>query len=321
MRTTKMTYQFLRIATALLAAAVSCLSIAQTATDHWSLEALASQARVVFKGRVTDVSRLELDTPPGQPARVRISLTVAVDDRLKGNSDRWMTLDRETLASDTRFDLWKKSDTPLLWFVFSEDDPRPFPGSTEGPGLPLQPGRSWSAIHLTAPEAAEIAIDKFASQVTYSASLSTVKESKDKLDAVAAFLKANTEPTKVRRLRVPVILAKIVGRDSGDQNVVVPITPDLETMATKMVSAPDSFLPKDHSASDKTVIRSSGIRALASFNNETNVALVKSLLNDPAKGPSTNTGTAVKTHYWVRLAAYDVLTFWGIQVPKPALSD
>jgi len=304
------------VAASLLAAAAS----AQQSYDQWSLEALTAQAKAVFKGTLTNIIKFPAASKPGGPPRVSLLLTVQIEDRIKGSTDSWMTLSRDVDASDGRYDAWMKSKAPMLWFAFSEEEPRPFPGSTVGPGLKLPPGNSWTAVHLSAPDPAELPFDPHAADGAFKLDLSVVKEGKDKLAAAREFTKVVPDRAKVCRLLLPSVATAAVGYNSGVQHVILPITAELEPIAQKMIASPEAFLPKDHAPTDVTAIRAAGVRALGNFQTDKNVALLKSLLTDPGKGPGDANETPVKTFYWVRLAAFDVLTGWNVKVSKPPLS-
>ena len=307
------------IGSALALAYIGRLASAQESYDHWTIEAMAAQARIVFRGTITDLSRIEFDPKPGQPLKVRNMLTLGVAERFKGSPDRWMTLDRETVASDGRYELWLKNKTALLWFTFSEEDPRPFPGSVIGPGLKLPAGQSWTAIHLSPPDPAEFAADPRASKCTFSMDFSVLNTDAEKLEATRKFLKNNPGATKVCRISIPVLLTNSIGYTGPSEHLVLPVSPELEGIALRMINSPDTFLPNVHTAAEATWIRADGVKLLGNFNSEKNVTLVKSLLNDPGKGPSDSMESATKTYFWVRLASYNVLSDWGIKVSKPVL--
>lgn len=311
---------WVRVAAAILSSALFVgVASAQQASDQWTVEALAAQAHVVFRGTITDILRLGAESKLGAPPRVSLMLTVHIEERIKGRPDSWMTLMRDTLASDTRYDLWMKSKASMLWFTFSEDDPRAFPDAKIGPGLGLQPGQSWVALHINPPDPAEVALDPTAGAGVMGMNLSVLSDGKARRDATTSFLKTAPDLTKVCRFQIPPSVTAAIGYPTGLQRIVVPVTPALEQTALKMISNPEAFLPKSHPPADATCIRAAGVKALANFNSEQNSALLKTLLNDPGKGPTDSTETPVKTFYWVRLAAYNALVGWGAKVPKPAL--
>ena len=72
-----------------------------------------------------------------------------------------------------------------------------------------------------------------------------------------------------------------------------------------------------------------GAEILRHFKNETNVQLLKSLLNDPCEGEERSYGPVAGKTEWqqlyrkkiypVRQAAYDALQEFGVSVDKPVL--
>ncbi len=282
---------------------------------------MAAQARAVYRGTITEIIPFPAESKPGMPPQVSLNITIRVGERIKGRTDSWMTLVRDTAESDTRYDTWMKNKTEVLWFVFSQDDPRPFPGSQVGPGLPLPPGQSWVAVHISPPDPKELAIDPNAGQGHFSMDFSVIKDGTGAIEATKRYLKANPDAVKVVPISVPAEVARAVGNGEGSQRIVVPVTPELETLALKMINSPEAFLPKGHPAGETAWIRASGVKALKNFQSDKNVAVLKPLLSDPEKGPFSATETPVKTYYWVRLAAYNVLTDWGVKPTKPVLQD
>ena len=255
---------------------VACVAFGQQAgtkstepaiTEHWTLEAMATQARVVFKGTITEVDKIDYDPKPGQPQMSRYTLNIHVGERYKGSSDSWMTLDRVARSDDNRFELWKNSKTPMLFFRFSEEDPRPYAGSQLGPGLKLPAGQSWTAVHIGPVDAAEIAAHPSADKGALSMDLKVVSGGDAIVDAIKKFVKATPDTAKVFRAQVPASVTHDLGTDDGAQYVVLPVVPDIEATALKMINTPEAFLPKQCSAADKTCIRAAGVKALGGFQN------------------------------------------------------
>jgi hypothetical protein len=86
--------------------------------------------------------------------------------------------------------------------------------------------------------------------------------------------------------------------------LIVPVDPQLEIQGRAWCK------------SNLVETRARGARVLGNFKNETNVALLRSLLQDP--GFSTGDG---KRRYGVRAAAYDSLRELGVNVERPILEE
>jgi hypothetical protein len=72
-------------------------------------------------------------------------------------------------------------------------------------------------------------------------------------------------------------------------------------------------------------LRAEGAKALTYFKSESNIAILKALLNDSASSveqPRSGTADRPQRVYIVREAAYNVLMRWSVEVtPKPLLRE
>jgi hypothetical protein len=72
----------------------------------------------------------------------------------------------------------------------------------------------------------------------------------------------------------------------------------------------------------RQLARADGVAALRYFKSKQNVALLTPLLNNPAFTVSHGPGPdETKRVYYIRKAAYETLSKWGVEVPIPVLEE
>ncbi|OAB61806.1 hypothetical protein AY599_27635 [Leptolyngbya valderiana BDU 20041] len=114
--------------------------------------------------------------------------------------------------------------------------------------------------------------------------------------------------------------------------VSVPADLRLESLARRMIEHPASFFaPLPETASDKeqrnrasvhAIVRHEGAKALAShFQKEENARLLATLLDDPSTSQYRPSGLGEPTRhlFTTRKIAFDALTEWSVEVPRPEL--
>lgn len=283
---------------------------------------MAAQARSVFRGVVVDVQHL----PVKEGFAPEISITVRVDRALKGAPSKTMTFTGSIFGRrEDRFARWKESKAEFLWFDFGkQSDEVSAPGNVRGLIAP-QLFERWSAIRLSIPDPQEERLANHSEALasgTFGMDLRVYKDPKEILFRVEQFLSDATGKVPLINFMIPPELAQKTGFDAGDNRLVIPVTPASEAIMRHLIDSPESLLGKNPSPAQAVWIRSHAIRVLSYFKSQKNIVLLKSLLTDAGKGSFEGiplAGDAPHTYYWTRLAAYDVLKFWGIDVAMPDL--
>jgi hypothetical protein len=105
------------------------------------------------------------------------------------------------------------------------------------------------------------------------------------------------------------------------------VQPPLEKVAKHLITSPEAFMGgKDACDSSLSThwqlaqLRSDGVDALRYFKFTANVKLLKSLLNDSDFELADINGATTR-QYPVRSKAHEVLTAWGVNVPKPITEE
>jgi len=283
---------------------------------------MAAQAQSVFKGVVVDVQHL----PVKEGFAPQISITVRVDKALKGTPSKTITFAGNIFGRrEDRFARWKESKAEFLWFDFGKrSDEAPAPGKVRGLLAPHL-FEQWSAIRLSPPDPQEERLANHSETLasgTFGMDLRVYKDPKEILLRVEQFLSDAPGKVPLIQFMIPPELAQKTGFDAGDNRLVIPVTPASESFMRHLIDSPESVLGKDPSPAQAVWIRSHAVRVLSYFKSEKNIDLLKSLLTDAGKGTSEGVpfgGDAPRTYYWTRLAAYDVLKFWGVDVAMPDL--
>jgi len=283
---------------------------------------MSVRARSIFRGIVIDVKNV----PQPQNYARKISITVRVGEVLKGSPAKTVTFVGNVFGQrEARFNLWKKSKAEFLWFDFGAEsldasDPKTVRGLTQ-PYL----AERWHAIRLSPPDPDERRYANYSEALTkgtFGMGMQVYESPREILAHVKKFLSDNPGNVPLAHFIIPTALAKMNDYDGGSNRLVIPVAPASEAILIKLIESPESVLGDHPSVEDLTWIRSTSVRVLSYFKSDKNIALLKSLLTDPGRGPYEQipfTSDADRTYYWTRLAAYDVLTYWGITVPKPDL--
>jgi hypothetical protein len=142
----------------------------------------------------------------------------------------------------------------------------------------------------------------------------------DLLERVRSFVALWPGIEEVSTVSIPKSLGSLIGRGFDSQRLILPINKELEANVIALLKTPESVLPVLHEKYDGLWIRYDCIRLLSSFKSDGNIELLKPYLSEPSGTREYSTPfTPNQTYYWLRLAAYEVLTHWGVQVPKPNL--
>jgi hypothetical protein len=292
---------------------------AQLGRTYRSLEARIAEADGVVVGPVEKVSR-KVIVPPGGKAPngvafpdgiVEYTAAVKVDEILKGDVKENLTFTRTASAFDNRLDEWAKARTQFLWFLDREK-------GTVHVGGPIRLG---AAVPAEAGYRSGIAPPFFAMD------FAVLKDGKEILARARAYAKKSTKRLPIHQITIPRVVADRCSPSGDFNSLCVPVEAALEQTAKRLIASPQDFVPKKDKldARARGELRLGGVDALRHFKSAENTALLRSLLEDPTEvvQPSeagAGTNTTVK-RYPIRAKAYEILTGWGVNVPRPVIEE
>jgi len=278
-----------------------------------SIEWLTGSSDMVLRASVASLSFRAVPPPSGEEPRWRqVTVTLRVHETLKGRRAGPVVLVLRRPAEETALVRWEQSRRPLLWFLTrsSGNDRAPAAdaeatGSVWNLAAPLPGGLP--ALEL-GPRAGEVRVPA----PVFSMDLTLLDRAPELLAAVRADARRrrNRRPAEYRHVTLPRDVMQRMGR-SGDANaLVVPVDERLERLGLRWLGAEEDWVGE------------AGVGALEPFPSSMNVALAKRLLTDPSSrvewtyGPE-NTILRGERVYYLRPAAYRLLTGWGVEVPPP----
>lgn len=298
------------------------LASAQTGHATWTIEARVGRAQTVFSGTIVDVADHHEIEDDGTSW---ILFTVKVDETIKGTVGKTVRLAEMAMGRDNEpYGGIYRAHAPFLWFIsYPGEKPlnqrRIIADSRKqkaSPNLAI----SWDTVRLgTKTKEEEVFFDNTLDYPLCNSEIVVLKTGDEILNAAKKF--AKLYPGKIEPYKLPEPGSPGRFQASGTwTSLFYPSCKVLEDLARNMVKHPETGFPGWTDApfsrmfSRQTNVRSEGIRALGLFKTQSNIALIKTFLNDP---------TILKDNdirfYSVRQAAYEVLTNWGIDVPKPEL--
>ena len=295
-----------------------------------TLEALVAGSTLVVRATVAGVERGPV-VEQGGPAKVVLNVV----ETLKGPGEKTLVFRTRLLKYDHIYEGWSRAGREGLWFFAPEEDPRGPDAMGPGPALPLVFG---SVIRLGP------AVDEEKGFVPRPPPILTMDlTTLDRPDDIlkAARDAAREGSAEIISLDVPRGIMQRTGR-SGDANrLYVPVDRRLELLARRLIASPGDFLasgnlPPPKNAAERTFrenwqrgteaqLRREGVTAIRSFKSDANVALLRPLLHDPAWWGRTREEGGLPVdlgrEYYVRKAAFEVLSDWGVAVAKPVIHE
>ena len=258
----------------------------------YSLEARVAQAQCIFVGSVSNCSGTVTERSGFANGVMNCRITVQVDKAIKGQCGKTVELMSEVSPDDKRFGQWAEHHTSFLFFIedktwsnFGGHNPR------------------WSTIRLGEAVPAEKTYS--ADNPVYLMDFSVVTNSQEVLARTRQFAK--------RRLKAPLQFFTFGPRPELPlwTSLMVPVQPSLEKFAHERIK------------STNWMERAEAARALQYFKSASNTKLLKPLLNDPSFQDWQTEHVVWKTtrSYYVRQAAYDVLSGWDAVVDKPLTEE
>ena len=317
--------------------AISCVCLglsnpayAQYSQTFTSLEALVADAEDVVRGPIVKVLRdvkvpregKDADGKEWPNGLVEYTLTVRIDETLRGKKGGEIELVRSTEVYDTLCTQWGAAKTEFLWFLGQRDV---YANVTYG-----DTDRKWGALRLGEPVASERDYGTNNPPI-FAMDFRVLTSREDILSAArnvaASIARSTRKRIELATIDLPADVAELCGAHSARDFFTVPVVDELEPVARKMITSPDElirgFVPHEFS---KKMLRLGGVEFLSHFKSDENAELLKGLLDDsfyfvfyedehgqPLKQPVRK--------YVTRIAAYQVLKRWKVAVPKPILQE
>jgi hypothetical protein len=304
-----------------------------------SLEWLVASADVVVRASVAEVLR---EPSADDDQRDWATVTLKVHETLKGDA-MTVTFSERKLTFDKRYEGWREANSEQLWlFVRNEKFDETAKTEDRGPDqrFPLRMRDwGWSLVRLGPPDPVEKDV-KSSPPPVFTLGLQVIEKPPEILAAARAAAKQS--PGRAAEnghlINLPREVMQRSGRNGDANSLTVPIDAHLETLARHFIKSPRDFLVrargfKDEAArldyerwelSEANLLRHEGVKALAHFKSDDNVALLKPLLSDSASWqitPRDETQPAVVREFFIRKEAYDVLSRWELKVARPVISE
>ncbi|MDF1853448.1 MAG: hypothetical protein P1U85_21605 [Verrucomicrobiales bacterium] len=233
--------------------------------------------------------------------RAWIDVTLAAEDTLKGPSQKSVTIAYEVFKGDERWEQFIKSKQQQLWFLTASQ--KVISGQSDEEievrtRHPYQTERAWPWIRLSEEVPGEKSYTRPPPPL-FTMNFDLLLEREPILAAARSAIKNAPEKfSGYHSLRIPRQLAQRTGR-SGDANVfIVPADHRLEALAIRMIQSPEIILQEDGETEttfsenkeakqawdefSANLLRAEGVEALAPFESEENIELLKGLLDHPA---------------------------------------
>jgi hypothetical protein len=265
-----------------------------------SLELRVAQAHSIVRGTVSNCTGAFIERPGGYYGGTRpdgsrrpdgvmcYTITVKVDEVLKGKRSRTIELVQETITDDKRFEQWAEHHTSFLWFGFEPNSPTRSWSNLRGVDAQTN---VWTTIRLSDPVPGETMFSR--DPPIYSMDFIHLTNSNEILARVRKEAKHNAEPPRIHTFK------SIWSADppSPFASLAVPVNATLEELARRMVRSPDQFLRtndwtptnaeqrvayQNGIEAQRSAVQAAGITALQYFKSNENIKLLKPFLNHPA---------------------------------------
>ena len=289
-------------------------------TVHRSIELRVAEAQFVVRGTISHLTRTVPEPPPDGEAIYTI--TVKVDEVIKGPPRATTEFIAKTIASDDEFERFAARRTAFLCFGNTSAAE-----TTNDKTLPPR----WDAIVLgprLVPEPTVKGPVDF--PPILSMDFTCLDDPKEILSRARKFSKEKSTESHVFE-HPPLPFGRF---EFLWTRLVVPVVPSFETIARRLIKSPEEFVKDvgpnhlDKASREKVLegfrnmARAEGVAALRYFKSKQNIALLTPLLNDPASmvfhGPGPDDAERV---YYIRKAAYEVLRQWDVKITKPLIEE
>jgi hypothetical protein len=284
----------------------------QTTATYWTLEARIAQADAVVLGTLSRVARRVIVPPGGAspdgtvwPDGIdEVTVTIKVDEVLKGKVGDACEFTRTTTAYNRTYDGWLKACTPFLWFLTREKE-----RVAGANGIRLGKAVEAESGYRTGYEPPLFSMD-----------LAVLREADDILKHARLYARTCTKVLPTHTITLPRGVAQRC-TPSGDANfLIAPRDASLERLAKRLISSPEGFVPQGEQFDSllRYQLRIGGVAALGHFQSDGNAALLRALLDDPTE-VFQKSGSGTVKRYPIRAAAYGILQTWGVRVPMPVV--
>ena len=301
---------------------------AQMGYQACSLEWLVADSDVVVRASVSKVERVPIPNP--EPKMYREpedwrTVTLTVHETLKGDRAESLAFTESALGSDRIYEGWKDAGREQLWFLVRDKER----GEGDDAGADRAAARSrlkphgggWSVIRLGPPVPEERGFVSMPPPI-FTMDLNVREKPKDILEAARGAVAEGGKRGQVQGhgIDLPRGVMQRSGRSGDANSLCVPIDRRLEGLARRLIGSSGDFLPEaERTYADQ--LRLEGVRALRHFSSEKNVALLKTLLEDPAWSIHVSPAGTREKVYDLREAAYETLRSWGILLAEPVLRE
>ncbi|MCX6380027.1 MAG: hypothetical protein NT023_11225 [Armatimonadetes bacterium] len=202
----------------------------------------------------------------------------------------------------------------MLWFVRKESH-----------DSSASPSKYWSTLTLDPAEART----PLPMVGYFSMDFHLIRSPRQVLEIARRYARTSSKTAMLYSLRyMPDLVHRLFPYNAGGE-LLVPIGPQLEKVARRMILKPGSILPSEREvkgishaaylaikATDEGSVRRMGVEALGHFKSDANIALLKRQLDHPFLESNWDNNINV---YSVRLLAFKNLLKWGVQVTEPQL--
>ena len=281
-----------------------------------SLEAYVAGAESVYLASLAELDEHGRDEAGAPCVRVILDVTQTLKGERRKRAEAITYLDNEQLLEAWR--TWSHQRTPLLGFLHRprKDQREAAAPEIVDPLLPVDPAD----------------FDRVSPHPVvgyFSMDFRLLRTPRPILDVVRRYIKTAPKTVPIHSLRyLPDLIRKQFPYNTGGE-LLVPVVPELEAIARRMILSPASFLPAESKvlgvshpeylafkATDEGSLRRMGVEALGRFKSGANIALLKRCLDDPFLEPYWDIDQDV---YSVRKMALEALRKWGVKVAPPQL--
>jgi len=276
-----------------------------------SIEADVAQAEDAYVGTISQIGSPETDKEGNHGVRITVDAT----ETLKGSHRKRFQVFAYSDKPLELFPKWSLKRTPLLWFI------RP-KSADDGPD---SPSKGWNFFPVD-PAGAMTSLPIVG---YFSLDFRLIRSPRQILAIARRAAKTYAKTATLHSLcYMPDLTHRLFPYNTGGE-LLVPIGPELERVARRMILSPGSILPSEQEikgighadylaarAADEGSVRRMGVQALAHFKSDANIDLLKRQLNDPFVESTWDSDYNV---YSVRKMAFEALRKWDVQVAEPPL--
>ncbi|MCW3052935.1 MAG: hypothetical protein JWN14_2105 [Chthonomonadales bacterium] len=286
---------------------------AQRNPVYMSIEAHVAQAEDVYVGTISQVGLFEHDKKGDYGA----TITVDATETLKGSHRKRFQVFAYGDKTREPFQAWSLKRTPLLWFI----RPKSADDSSDSPSkgwsfFPVDPADSMTPLPMVG---------------YFSLDFRLIRSPRQILAIARRYAKtsSHSQTATIHSLcYMQDLVCKLFPYTTGGE-LLVPVGPELERAARRMILSPGSFLPSEREikgighddylavkASDEGSVRRMGVEALAHFKSGANIDLLKRQLDDTFLESNWDNDHDV---YAIRKVAFKALQKWNVKVAEPPL--